>query len=294
MGYRLDIYRFRGSTEYEYKYAGNYGAKGEKRAPKQKRTPENIRRQNLYNREKSVRHLLNANFQKGDYWTTLTYRKGACKPIGEVAEDVRRFLDRIRRAYRKEDTECRYIYRIEIGSRGGIHVHIVLNRIKDIDLIIREKWQYGHVNSELLDDGPYDRLAEYIVKPPTDQQQKLLKALDLTDPGKVIRYSCSRNLKRPVPERHELKRKTMRTVFNHDLVPAEGFYIDKDSIRRGVNAFTGMGYLHYREIKLSGKIRPAPVKICECPYCHQFTLEEVECRCRYEIRRGRRQKRASG
>ena len=31
--YKLDIYRFATSTEYEYKFAGNYGAKGEKRSP---------------------------------------------------------------------------------------------------------------------------------------------------------------------------------------------------------------------------------------------------------------------
>ena len=292
MGYRLDIYRFPGSIEYEYKYAGDYGAKGEKRAPKQKRTPEDIRRQNLYNKQKNVRRLIAGNFGKGDYWTTLTYRKGTVRSIREASEDLRRFLDRIRRCYRKAGAECRYIYRIEIGSRGGVHVHLILNRIPDLDLIIREKWENGHIHSEPLDDGPYDRLAEYIVKPPTDQQKKLLKALALEDEGKVIRYSCSRNLKRPVPERKEIRNRTMRTVFNSDLVPTEGFYINRDSIRRGINAYTGMSYLSYREARLKDKIRPEPVRICECPYCHQFTLDAIECRCRFEPKRRRR--RASG
>ncbi|MBR1909885.1 MAG: hypothetical protein IJ821_04795, partial [Lachnospiraceae bacterium] len=73
--YRLDIYRFPTSIEREYKFKGNYGAKGEKRQKKQKRTPEDIERQNQYQRTKTVRHLIKANFTEGDYWTTLTYPK---------------------------------------------------------------------------------------------------------------------------------------------------------------------------------------------------------------------------
>ena len=45
---------FEDSTEYEYKFAGKYGAKGEKRQKKEKATPEQIRRQNQWNRQKTV------------------------------------------------------------------------------------------------------------------------------------------------------------------------------------------------------------------------------------------------
>ena len=197
--YRLDIYRFASSTEYEYKFVGNYGAKGEKRAPKQKRTPEDIERQNQYQRTKTVRHLIKANFKEGDYWTTLTYTKDTSRTIQEVSQDVSKFLGHMRYQYKKVDIPCKYIYRIEIGSRGGIHVHIIMNGIPDLDRTIQKYWTHGKAHNELLDDGTYESLADYIVKPPTEQQKKLLKTFD-EEAKKLIRYSCSRNLERPIPE----------------------------------------------------------------------------------------------
>lgn len=282
--YRLDIYRFATSTEYEYKFVGNYGAKGEKRSPKQKRTPEDIERQNQYQRTKTVRHLIKANFTEGDYWTTLTYPKDESRTIQEVSRDVSKFLSHMRYQYKKVDIPCKYIYRIEIGSRGGIHVHIVMNRIPDLDRMIQRYWNHGKAHNELLDGGTYEQLADYIVKPPTDQQKKLLKTFD-EDAKKLIRYSCSRNLERPVPETKEYSRRTMREVFNHDLIPEKGYYIDKNSIRRGVNNFTGMSYLYYQEVKLQKEQQAEPVRLCECPICHQLTLDFAQCDCQLKRRK---------
>ena len=264
--YRLDIYRFATSTEYEYKFVGNYGAKGEKRSPKQKRTPEDIERQNQYQRTKTVRHLIKANFTEGDYWTTLTYPKDESRTIQEVSRDVSKFLSHMRYQYKKVDIPCKYIYRIEIGSRGGIHVHIIMNRIPDLDRMIQRYWTHGKAHNELLDDGTYEQLADYIVKPPTDQQKKLLKTFD-EDAKKLIRYSCSRNLERPVPETKEYSHRTMREVFNRDLIPEKGYYID------------GMSYLYYQEVKLQKEQQAEPVRLCECPICHQLTFEGLTCNC---------------
>ena len=284
--YRLDIYRFATSTEYEYKFIGNYGAKGEKRSPKQKRTPEDIERQNQYQRTKTVRRLIKANFTEGDYWTTLTYPKDESRTIQEVSQDISKFLGHMRYQYKKVDIPCKYIYRIEIGSRGGIHVHIIMNRIPDLDRTIQRYWTHGKAHNELLDDGTYEQLADYIVKPPTDQQKKLLKTFD-ESAKKLIRYSCSRNLIRPIPEMKEYSRRTMREVFNHDLIPEKGYYIDKNSIRRGVNAFTGMGYLYYQEVKLQKEQMAEPIRICECPTCHQFTFDFLTCDCQLrKMKRG--------
>lgn len=282
--YRLDIYRFPTSIEREYKFKGNYGAKGEKRQKKQKRTPEDIERQNQYQRTKTVRHLIKANFTEGDYWTTLTYPKETAGNIQSVVSDIRRFLSNLRRSYKKVDIPCKYIYRVEIGSRGGIHVHIILNRIQDLDRLIQKYWIHGKAHTELLDDGTYEQLADYIVKPPTDQQKKLLKTFE-EDARKLIRYSCSRNLIRPVPETKEMTRRTMREVFNNDIVPEDGYYIDKDSIRRGVNPYTGMSYLYYQEVKLKSKQQAEPVRLCECPICHQLTLDFAQCDCQLKRRK---------
>ena len=281
------IFRFKNLIEYEYNWHGNYGAKGEKRNPKQKRTPEDIERQNRYQKSKTVKRLINANFHEGDYWSTFTYADGQGKSIHLITQDVRNFLDRLRRTYKKTNTPLKFIYRIEIGSRGGIHVHMILNRIPDLDLILQDKWPYGRVHNEMLDNGTYEQLADYITKPLTDQQKKLLKSIANSEDEKIlIKYSSSRNLIRPEPEIKQYSQRTMRSVFNNDLIPDAGFFIDKDSIRRGINAFTGMGYLYYQEIRLSGpETQAEPVKICECPICHQFTIGTIKCDCQWTKRK---------
>ena len=52
MAHRHDVYRYGKYIEHEIKYNGRYGAKGEKRAPRKKATPEQIQKQNQYNKEK--------------------------------------------------------------------------------------------------------------------------------------------------------------------------------------------------------------------------------------------------
>ena len=58
------------------------------------------------------------------------------------------FLQRLRYRYKKLEDVLKYIYRIEIGKRGGIHVHILLNRTKcskGTDTLIAECWTFGFV-----------------------------------------------------------------------------------------------------------------------------------------------------
>lgn len=71
----------------------------------------------------------------------------------------------------------------------------------------------------------------------------------------------------------------MQSIFNNDLVPAAGYYIDKDSIRRGINEYTGYSYLYYQEIMIDNGQQAEPIRICECPICHQLTLEFITCNC---------------
>ena len=96
MGYWKDFYTFLNSIEYEFKWAGNYGAKGEKRAPKEKPTPEQIRLQNQKNREIRMRRILKANFAEEDLWVTLKYPKGTRKALWELIKDVTGFHSQMR------------------------------------------------------------------------------------------------------------------------------------------------------------------------------------------------------
>lgn len=84
--YNRDRWIFSNSIETEYKFAGKYGAKGEKRAKRKKATPEQMAKQNQINKENRIRRLIKANFYPSDLWVTLKYQKGTRKPYEQVAK----------------------------------------------------------------------------------------------------------------------------------------------------------------------------------------------------------------
>lgn len=255
MRYWKEVWRFLNSVEYEFKYAGKYGAKGEKRQEKKKATPKQIKEQNQRNKEKKVRRLLKANFLPGDLWATLTYQKETRKPLEEVMKDFKRFTRKLRAAYKKMGKQFKYIYRIEIGRHGGIHIHIVMNRIKggDTDLLVQESWGCGHANfKSIRETDGYEKLACYIVKQPEEESEEYeqLSLFPKKEQKALLKYSCSRNLIHPKPERKEYRRWTVRKLVNEGPKPTPGFYIDKESIRTGVNPYTGMSYYYYTEFRI--------------------------------------------
>lgn len=254
MAYWKDTYEFLNSNEYEYKYAGNYGAKGEKRAPKKKPTPEQIKKQNQKNRENKTRRIIKANFNEDDLWTTLKYPRGTRKQIREVLRDTRNFREAVRRYREKTGQPFKWISRIEIGRNGGIHIHMIINRVRGepTDKLIREKWKkYGKVHFEsLYEEGGYEALAEYIVKPPPEEMEGQMEMFTPSERKQLVKYSCSRNLIRPKPKRKRYFNWTVRKLIEEGPTPTPGFYIDKDSFVAGVNRYTGMSYLRYTEVRI--------------------------------------------
>ena len=264
MAYKKYTYNFPGSKEVEYKYKGRYGAKGEKREKKKKATPDQIRRQNQWNREKRMRRLMKANFSPGDFWCTLKYPRGTRKPVEEVMKDFKNFRDRLKRRYKKYGEELKFIYRLEIGARGGIHIHFLVNRIKvnsgaappekppDTALIIQEAWKpCGRVNYEpVYSEGLFENLACYMTKQPDEEVEEQLSLFPMEDRKKLIKTESSRNLIRPEPEVKEYGHWTMRKILEEGPEPTPGFYIDPDSVICGVNPVTGMSYLQYIEYEL--------------------------------------------
>lgn len=256
MAYEQKVYRLGESIETEYSFMGNYGARGEKRAPRKKATPEQMARQNQWNRQKTVRRLIKANFRPFDLWCTLKYPAGTRKPLEEVKKDLSSALGKLRRAYKKAGFQFKFIYRIELGEQGGIHIHMLANRLygcdMDTDMLVQKAWGAGCVFFEnIYDRGGYDALAAYIVKQPkTGEMEGQLSLFPEDEKKKLLAFSTSRNLVRPQPERKKYSHWTMRRILDGELKPAPGFYIDRGSIIRGVNPFTGMSYLHYTEYRL--------------------------------------------
>lgn len=262
--------------EHEISFAGNYGAKGEKRAEKRQATPEQIEKQNQRNRENRIRRLIQLNFTSGDYWITLKYPKGVRKKLEEVLKDFKKFRDNLRRRYKKADVVMKYIYRVEIGKQGGIHFHILLPRIPDGDMIISECWtkargtnrieeqiEDGYEAMDGLTDfthihpaGYYADLAEYITKDLPDGRRK---DLSKEEQKKLLSYGCSRNLIRPVPEVKRYSHWTVRRLIDlgtsglnttPNRFRTEGFIIDGSTWVQGINPVTGMSYVRYTEIPI--------------------------------------------
>lgn len=288
--YTLSKYDLGNVIEYEFTYAGNYGAKGEKRLKKKKATPEQIKKQNQANKVKKLRREIEANFKEGDIWLTLTYGKDKRKSIEGVQKDVEKFTARLRAEYKKNGQVLKWVRRIEIGARGAMHAHMLINDLdgQPIAKLISKYWPHGFVELKPIDDNPRDTLAEYITKLPTESQLNMLKSLGCeNEVKKIIRYSTSRNLVRPEPEKTDYSHRTMRSILNNPLVPTKGFYIDKYSIKQGINPFTGMSFLKYTERKLKKGLSPIPIQLFECPICHQFSIEGSKCNCQRRMRKRR-------
>ena len=251
--YKKDMWIFDESIEVEIKHRGRYGAKGEGRHKKKMPTPEQIQKQNQLNKEKRMRRLIKANFKKNDLWITLKYQKGERKPLAEVVKDLKRFLRRLRTAYKARGMPLKYIYRIEIGRLGGIHIHLILNRIQDADLMIQRFWQQGRASFEAMyESGGFEALASYIVKPPPEEIKGQISLFEFWERKILVKYSTSRNLKRPQPKTQFYLAPTVMRIIKNGPKPKKGYYIDRDSVRITTNFFTGLPSISYTLIKYKG------------------------------------------
>ena len=240
-------------------YYGNYGAKGEKRAKRDKPTPEQMEYTNRKNRSRNIRYLIKANFTTQDLFVTLTYRQGTRKGLDEAAKDVRGLIRKLRPKYKKLGIPLKYIYTCEIGERGGIHTHLIINDCGNTMRLISELWTRGHPNyKNLYDEGNYEQLADYMAKVP-GSKEGTTKAQQCRKKPEYV-YSHSRILEKVEPEVHVYSRRTVKaiqeaieqgaTTHEQSKYITEGYYIDRDSIRSGVNPYTGISYLEFTEVPL--------------------------------------------
>lgn len=221
--YERLTWKFNDSWEIKERHSGKYGAPGEKRTKRKKPTPEQMRENNQRNRIEKNRRLIKWNFIPGeDYWVTFTYRPDQRpkdrKQAQKIMENFRKCLHR---RFDKAETEMKWICITEIGSKGAVHHHMIINRIPGLDIMLAKMWKYGHVSIKLLyKEGDFQGLAEYLCK--------------------ESRVSRSRNMIEEDPEIKPMKRGT----WPEEIKVPKGFYLDKDSVREGVNLF-GFKYRHY-------------------------------------------------
>lgn len=267
--YWHDIYRFLNSIEHEFKFKGNYGAKGEKRAARKRASPEEIRRQNQTNRVIRMRRLIKANFLPGDWWCCVKYPAGTGRSVQveDVQKDISSFIGTVRGEYKKLGIPLKWVSRMEIGERGGIHFHILVNRLwetdKQTDVILENAWEKilkkrlgrervkGLIDFRpIYESGGYDSLAAYITKQPEEEEYEQLSLFDKKEQRALLKTSSSRNLIRPEPERRKYRKRTLRDLMENGPKPTEGYYIDRDSIVCGKNPYSGLSFYKYTECRL--------------------------------------------
>lgn len=239
MAYVKKTYVMRETIEIEKYHNGRYGAPGEKRIKKKKATPEQVKRQNLWQAIKKLRRKINANFGVDDLHCTLTYNRENRAAAREAKRILVKFLRSLKKEYKKAGYELKYIITTEYENKA-IHHHMIVNAIPETVKLIRLLWQQGRPYFVPLDDaGDYGKLAEYFVK----ETEKTFK--DPSNPNK-LRYSCSRNLITPEAKKEIITAAT----FRKDPAPVKGYYIDKNSIHTGINPVTGYQYQSYTMIRI--------------------------------------------
>ena len=72
-----------------------------KRAKRDKATPEQVKRQNQWLKEKKIKYVIIANFNTGDSWTTLKYQRGTRPDADRMRKDWKNFTKELRKVYKR-------------------------------------------------------------------------------------------------------------------------------------------------------------------------------------------------
>lgn len=157
------------------------------RGEKKKTSSEKIKKLNKNNKAKNTARLVNTNFTEEDLYITLSY-KGKAPTLERAKKDMRNFLDKIKRWWKKnmKGKEFKYLYVIDYvddpdkTKRTRIHHHLIMSGM-DMD-VVRSKWTLGRKTVERLqaDEKGFEGVATYMAN-----QSK-------------INVSHSRNLKQPI------------------------------------------------------------------------------------------------
>lgn len=194
-------------------------AKGRKRAKKLHPTLKAVAKNNERSAVRTLRRRINTNFGPDDLHITLTYgAKGKGPDPATAKKDVEKLLRRLRRVFRKQGKELKYIWVTEF-QKNKIHHHLIINRIDYA--IVRKLWEHGRIRFVALEnDGQYDKLANYLIK----ETSKTFKTEEGAG-GK--RWNQSRNLK----PYDDLKReKIPAKEWRKEPVPFKGYKLERDKV----------------------------------------------------------------
>lgn len=214
--YREKIYRC--GDYFEADIFPVFAKANKRRKAKYKPTSDMQARLNQRNAERYLTRLLNLNFTEDDISVTLTYEdKYLPDTIEEAERDFHNFLRKLKRL-RKKLGLPEIVY-VKIPGPGRFHFHIPMSGGVD-DKEIQKLWPYGYANIihfEFNENG-IEGHARYIAKQFELDEIDIFSVFDINqETGEVTekdgriparakgkrRFSCSRNIKRPVAEEHD-------------------------------------------------------------------------------------------
>ncbi len=216
---------------YKCFHSSQFRPKGETRRKRSKPTKASVAEANRKASLDKLMWKLNENFEVDDWWATLTYRAPLSKTrtYEEIREDLRKFLRRMRNACRKDGTEFKAMFSVEVGKKGARHIHMVMNRVDAA--LVRKAWTFGIADLRAVypqtDKGTYDEIAAYMIKDSDKTRQTLGN-------DRIPRYSGTRNLRQPPVEVKPL----LRDTFSRDkpYIP-KGWRLVPDSVTESENEY---------------------------------------------------------
>lgn len=125
---------------------------------------ERKRKYNIKNSKRRLVRLLEANFSDRDWFVTLTY-DGKSPDYDRVHADLENFIEKIKRRRKKlRRGKLKYIAVIEGDSSTKMHIHLIMNKGLDRD-IIEACWKKGMTTITRIHGQPgYEALGNYFAK----------------------------------------------------------------------------------------------------------------------------------
>lgn len=183
--------------------------------------------------------LIHANFDRHDMAVSLTYDDG-CYPETEerFEKDIRNYIARVKRLYKKAGAEFKYIIIKAFGESGRCHLHIIMSGGVDRDTV-EAAWEYGRTNADRLQFnvcGVID-LSQYL-----GNQRKAGKR----------RWSGSKNLIKPAEKvnEHRYSKRELKEIMDagsphkYFAEKYEGYWLSEfPEVKR--NAINGSYYMTF-------------------------------------------------
>lgn len=154
-----------------------------------------------------LKRLIHNNFTEDDHVVGLDYDESLLPEDDNIAKsDIRNFLRRLKRLYKKYSEELKYVMVYERSEKGRPHFHLICNNVGIPEKLIRDRWGFGRTDIDPLrfNERGVVQLSTYISK------SNLFSK----------RWCASKNLKQPEQPRvrnYELSKKMVRSIMIEDL-----------------------------------------------------------------------------